>query len=78
MMRTTLNVDDDVARRLVQIARQSHRSVSRVANQVLRAGLLAERASLQIPPYEPPELDTGRPLLDVTDVAEALERLGAE
>ncbi len=77
-MRTTLNVDDDVAQRLAQIARQSGRSVSRVANQLLRAGLLAERGSGALPPYEPPAVDTGRPLIDVTDVGEALEQLGPE
>ncbi len=74
-MRTTLNLDDDVAGRLTELARRSGRSLSRVANDVLRAGL---RDLQRRPPpdrYEPPVLETGEPLLDVTDVAEALERL---
>jgi len=76
-MRTTLNLDDDVARQLSQLARRSGRSVSRIANQVLRAGLLARQQPKPIEPYEPPEFDTGRPLVDVTDIGEALERLEA-
>jgi hypothetical protein len=74
-MRTTLNLDPDVAAHLVEQARRQRRSVSRVANDLLRAGLLAERRPVALPPYEPPEVDTGRPLVDVTDVAAALERL---
>ena len=46
-----------------------------MANELLRAGLLAGRRQETLPPYDPPEFDTGRPLIDVTDVAEALEQL---
>ena len=74
-MRTTLNLDPDVASQLASRARRDRRSVSRVANDVLRAGLLAEQQPIALAPYDPPELDTGRPLVDVTDLAEALERL---
>jgi hypothetical protein len=74
-MRTTLNLDADVAGQLAARARRDGRSVSRVANDVLRAGLLAEQQPVALTPYDPPELDTGRPLIDVTDVEEALERL---
>ena len=74
-MRTTLNLDPDVASQLASRARRDGRSVSRVANDVLRAGLLAEQQPIALTPYDPPELDTGRPLVDVTDLAEALERL---
>jgi hypothetical protein len=74
-MRTTLNLDDDVAHQLSDLARRSGRSVSRTANEVLRAGLVAGQHPKPMPTYEPPVFDTGRPLLDVTDVGAALERL---
>ena len=75
-MRTTLNLDDDVARPLAELARRSHRSVSRVANDLLRDGLRASRSVPRLEPYEPAVFDTGEPLIDVTDVAAALELLG--
>lgn len=74
-MRTTLNIDDDVARRLSALARQSGRSLSRVSNEILRRGLLAMLEPPSLLPYEPPVFDTGRPLIDVTEVPEALEIL---
>lgn len=74
-MRTTLNLDPDVAAQLVEHALRERRSLSRVANDLLRAGLLAERRPVALLPYEPPEVDSGRPLVDVTDVAAALEQL---
>ena len=75
-MRTTLNLDDDVMARLSELARERATSVSRVANELVRAGLRdLGRAGASTVPYEAPVLDTGRPLLDVTDVGEALERL---
>jgi hypothetical protein len=76
-MRTTLNLDDDVSQQLAELARTSGRSVSRVANQVLRGGLLAQRHPVALTKYDPPRLDTGRPLIDVTDIGEALEKLDA-
>jgi plasmid stability protein len=74
-MRTTLNLDDDVAAQLATLSREQHRSLSRVANDVLRAGLRASREPRPLAPYAPPSFDTGRPLVDVTDVADALEAL---
>lgn len=75
MMRTTLNLDEDVARPLAEMARRSHRSMSRVANELLRAGLRATQVGPKLTAYEPAVFDTGQPLVDVTDVAEALELL---
>jgi hypothetical protein len=74
-MRTTLNLDDDVARQLSDQARRRGRSRSRVANELMRAGLLAQHRPEALPPYEPPVVDSGQPLIDVTDIGEALERL---
>jgi hypothetical protein len=74
-MRTTLNLDDDVAAQLAAEARKRGESLSRTANAYLRTGIRAARAGARIGAYEPPEFDSGRPLLDVTDVAAALESL---
>lgn len=74
-MRTTLNLDDDIARPMAEMARRSHRSLSRVANDLLRAGLRANQQVPRLAPYEPTVFDTGEPLVDVTDVEEALELL---
>ncbi len=48
------------------------RSLSRVANDLIRRGLAQADARAELPPYEPPVFDTGAPLIDVTDVAAAL------
>jgi hypothetical protein len=74
-MRTTLNLDEDVASQLTALARKRASSLSRVANELIRAGLRAARQPAGLPRYEPPVHDTGRPLVDVTDVAAALEVL---
>jgi hypothetical protein len=74
-MRTTLNLDPDVSEQLAEQARRSGRSLSRVVNDLVRSGLLAQRERVGLVPYDPPVVDTGRPLIDVTDVGEALEHL---
>ncbi len=77
-MRTTLNLDDDVAAQLTAEARRRGSSHSKVANDLIRAGLRAGRQPVTRAAYEPPTFDTGRVLLDVTDVAAALEVLDYE
>jgi hypothetical protein len=74
-MRTTLNLDEDVAARLAAESRRRGESLSRTANEFLRAGMRAFQARHRIDAYEPPVFDSGRPRLDVTDVAAALESL---
>jgi len=74
-MRTTLNLDDDVAATLTDEARRRGLSLSRTANELLRAGVRTQRAPEPVGRYEPPSFDTGRPLIDVTDIAAALEQL---
>ncbi len=74
-MRTTLNIDEDVAQQLAALARAEGQSVSRVANALIRDGLRANRTAPEQPSYMPPVFDSGAPLVDVTDVQEALERL---
>jgi hypothetical protein len=70
-----LNIDEDVSAQLAERARRESRSLSRVANDLLRAGLRADGQTTELTRYEPPALDTGRVLVDVTDVAAALEVL---
>lgn len=78
-MRTTLNIDEDLAAQVGELARREARSVSRVANDLMRAGLAARsRERRELAPYTPPTFDTGRPLVDVTDVAAALEILDGQ
>lgn len=74
MIRTTLNLDD-VAAQLAAESRKRGASLSRTANEFLRAGLRTTRERASASAYEPPSFDSGRPLLDVTDVAAALESL---
>ena len=68
-MRTTLNIDDDVAAQLAELARGERRSLSRVANDLMRDGLRAKRAAPAPPAYEPPVFDSGAAAIDLTDVA---------
>ena len=74
-MRTTLNIDAEIAQHLTELAKARDRSLSRVANEVLQAGLRTMGRESLPTPYEPPVHDTGRSLLDVTDTAEALDVL---
>jgi len=76
-MRTTLNLDDDVAARLRELSKSSGRSLSRTTNELLRKGLSDSQRSRAPEPYDPPTFDTGTVLVDVTDIAAALEILGS-
>lgn len=74
-MRTTLNLDDDVAAQLSACSAKQGTSLSRAANELIRAGLRAANTRSTLEPYDPPTFDTGAPRLDVTDVAAALDAL---
>lgn len=74
-MRTTLNLDEDVAAQLAALSRGEGRSISSMANSLIRAGLRVANQRQEPQPYVPPTFDTGEPLVDVTDVAAALEVL---
>lgn len=74
-MRTTLNLDEDVAAAITSVARTRGSSLSRAANDLIRRGLAQADPRARMPPYEPPVFDTGAPRVDVTDVAAALEIL---
>jgi Ribbon-helix-helix protein, copG family len=72
-MRTTLSLDADVASAVSEAARKQGRSRSRVVNDLIRAGLRDSRERVAPERYEAPVFDSGAPLIDVTDVASALE-----
>ena len=74
-MRTTLNLDDDVAARLEAEAKRAGVSLSRALNDLVRAGLRARSERPRARPFKPRTFRTGRPLLDVTDVSGVLDRL---
>jgi plasmid stability protein len=74
-VRITIRLDDDVASSLRQLARREGRSLSRVVNDLLRAGLRTVRSEHRPAPYEPTTFDSGRPRIDVTDVVMAAEQL---
>jgi plasmid stability protein len=60
-MRTTLEIDDDVLKELRAMARATHRSLGRVASELLRDGLQpAERGFRE---------EEGIPVFDVPDDA---------
>jgi hypothetical protein len=70
-MRTTINLDDDVAAAVERLRRERHLGVSEALNELARAGLRAKR-----PPKSFRQRSTPLGLrIDVTNVAEALEQL---
>jgi len=83
-MRTTLTLDDDVARELKELQHRSRRSFKDTVNAVLRRGLRAGSAPALDPPFvvEPlgggfaPGVDPGKlnQLLDEFDAEDFLRR----
>lgn len=51
-MRTTLTLDEDVARELQQLTRRSGESFKEVVNEVLRRGLHGKKPAAQVPRFE--------------------------
>lgn len=58
-MRTTLTIDDQLARALKARAHRSGQPFKAIVNEMLRAGLTAERALPQPRPYRVPEYELG-------------------
>ena len=48
-VRTTLTLDDDIAQKLADEARRTHRSFKAVVNEALRLGLLQQRSPSRQP-----------------------------
>jgi len=72
-MRTTVNLDDDVAAAVAELRRQRSLGVSQAVNQLARVGLRVKPAPAQ---FRQRSLSLGLQL-DVSNVAEALESLDA-
>ena len=70
-MRTTITIDDDVAAAIEQLRRERGLGVSAAVNELARRGLAARSAR---PPFRQ-RTSRGDALIDVTNVAEALELL---
>lgn len=71
-MRTTVSLDKDVAAAVARLRREEGVGVSEAVNRIARAGL-AVRGDRK--PFRQRSVDMGPPMIDVSNVAEALEVL---
>lgn len=75
-MRTTLTLDDDVARKLKDEVRQSGKSFRETVNEYLRRGLNARSEVKGVPPFKVRARDLGsRPGLPYENIGDLLEQL---
>ena len=65
-MRTTLALADDILEELRHLARKRGTSMTRVANETLRAGLARSAAPRRPPPFRQRVFDLGEPRVDLT------------
>jgi hypothetical protein len=70
-MRTTINLEDDVASEVKRLRRERGLGLSEAVNELARAGLAAARTDYV---YHHPKRDMGA-LVDLTNVADVLELL---
>lgn len=80
-MRTTLTIEDDVARELERVLRQQKRSLKAVVNEALRAGLLllARRPPRRAAASTTEPVRLGKPRVQSIDnVAEVLALLDGD
>jgi len=79
-MRTTLTLDDDLARLLKKTARDSERPFKQVVNEAIRAGLVALEEPPARQPYrlEPADLGGVRPGIDLTKALRLADELEDE
>jgi Arc/MetJ family transcription regulator len=73
-MRTTINLDPDVAAAAERLRAERHLGLSEAVNELARAGLRSRQARK---PFRQRSRDIGV-RIDVSNVAEALETLDAE
>src|SRR5436190_12660643 len=69
-MRTTITLDDDVAAAIRELRRERSMGLSEAVNELIRGGLNAPRRGRK--PFKQRTYTMGL-LIDVTDIAEALE-----
>lgn len=75
-MRTTLTIDDDIAREIERRRRASGRGMKEEVNRILRAGLLADERPAPRRRSRTRTLDVGPSLVGpLDDVSEVLDRL---
>lgn len=73
-MRTTVTLDDDVARQLEREMRRTGKSFKRALNDALRAGFALRPQAAALPPFVVEARALGvRPELDYANVAELIE-----
>lgn len=79
-MRTTLTLDDDLARLLKKTARDEDRPFKQVVNEAIRAGLAALERPQERKPYrlEPSDLGEVRPGIDLTKALRLADELEDE
>jgi hypothetical protein len=77
MVRTTLTLDDDVAAKLRDEARDSGLPFRAVVNEAIRRGLARHEAAAAAEPFRVTARDLGdlRPGLSLDNVAELLDRV---
>jgi hypothetical protein len=75
-MRTTVTLDDDVAKALEALRREEGLATSAVLNRLVRQGLAAPAASK--PPFRQQTSAIGRPRIPLDNIGEALEILKDE
>lgn len=77
-MRTTLTLDDDLARRLKDLARRRRQPFKEVVNSALRRGLSAQDTAERCEPYHVDTFCSGfRPGVDPLRLNQLLDELDA-
>jgi len=74
-MRTTLTLDDDVAKEIRRLSRETNRSFKQAVNAVMRAGIAALASTKRAPRarYRVKPVSLGRPRLpNLDNIAEVL------
>jgi len=75
-MRTTLTLDEDVARKIKAIVRQSGRPFKQVINESLRIGLSARKEVRSLPKFQVQAKDLGElPGINYDNIGELLEQV---
>ena len=74
-MRTTVTLDHDVCRLLIEAAHRSRRPLKQVLNDAVRTGLQGPEASFA--PFKQPVFSLGRAKVDLTKAGALLSDLAA-